>query len=309
MQSIRISDAVRCLLLNVPNGPNLVCPSESLPEGGDLRRSVIWRDALAQSRDRVTLLSWNGMRLDGMLSARTRCGHRVWEIDRLYLSEQAPGSDGRWHAAENPAFLSLLDEIVPMAGTRRAERILTRIPSRSPLVPRAQRAGFFPLLEESLLEGQVRGACQPDGHTEERTIQDDYALFQLFCAATPQRVRNGLGLTFDQWRDAQDPAARRGQEFVVRQNDKVSGLLTLLRHRGVNMGRLMAHPEDSESLPALVARAMAHQGLHRWLVPDYQSREKEALLRKGMQEVARYTVLIKTVAVPVMDHGMAPVEA
>ena len=116
MHRTRISDAVRCLLLNVPNGPNLVCPSESLPDGGDLKRSAIWRDALAQPKDRVTLLSWNGMHLDGMVSARTRRGHRVWEIYQLYIPEPASGSNDRWYGTENPAFIALLEEVVPMAG-------------------------------------------------------------------------------------------------------------------------------------------------------------------------------------------------
>ncbi len=313
MQSIRISDAMRCLFLNVPNGPNLVCPNESLPFGGDLRRSAIWRDALVQPRDRVTLLSWSGMSLDGMVSARTRRGHRVWEIDKLYIPDQVQVPNDKWYGPDNPAFLALLDEIVPMAGTRRAERILTRVPAMSPLVSRAQRAGFFPLLNESLLEGHVRGnnqdRAQPIGLLQDRTGQDDYPLFQLYCAATPQQVRNGLGLTFDQWRDGQEPDGRRRQELVLRLEDKVTGLLTLGTHKGTNMGRMMSHPGYPDALPAMLEQAMACPGLHRWLVPDYHNREREALLRRGLQEVARYTVLIKTVAVPVMEHGMAPVEA
>lgn len=313
MQRVRISDAVRCLLLNVPNGPNLVCPSESLPDGGDLRRSAIWRDALAQPKDRVTLLSWNGMHLDGMVSARTRRGHRVWEIYQLYIPESASGTNDRRYGAENPAFIDLLEEVVPMAGARRAERILTRVPGRSPLVSRSQRAGFFPLLSESLLEGRIGGGAQthsqPSDGLHERTMQDDYSLFQLYCAATPQSVRNGLGLTFDQWQDAQDPMGPRTQQLVFRQDDKTAGLLTLGAHKGVNMGQMVSHPDYPDSLRAMVDHAMARPGFHRWLVPDHHSREKEALLRYGLQEVARYTVLIKTVAVPVMARGMAPVEA
>ncbi len=321
MQNIRITDAVRCLLLNVPNAPNLVCPGDTLPTGGGIKRSSIWRDALAQPRHRITLLSWNGPRLVGLVSARARRGPRVWEIDRLHIPDRATadlpsmsqGNAISRHHPENPALLSLLDGLAPEVGHRKAERIFIRIPAGSPLASRAQRAGFFPLLEESLLEGRGIGVAVRHGEApaglQPREPRDDYPLFQLFCAATPQRVRSGLGLTYDQWRDAQEPAGRVYQQLVLREQDRVTGMLAVHSSNGLETGRIISHPGYPGSLATLVEHAMARPFSSRWLVPGYLERERDALLRYGLQETARFTVLVKTVAVPVVERGMAAVEA
>ena len=316
MQKVRISDAVRGLLINAPKGPNLACPKASLCGAKSPGNAILWRDTLAHRRDRITLVSWNGMQLGSLASARTRAGYRVWEIDHLYMAGEpaSPGANGQ--APESPSnsvFLELLEDMVQEAGSRQGQRVVLRLPSDSPIFSIARRGGFFPYYEEILLEaapeilGRNGSAGTPVG--EARLPHDDYALFQLFCAATPQQVRVGLGLTFDQWKDALEPPRLGLQEWIIRHDDRVSGWLRLQSHQGVREGDIMVHPDHPENLEALVDLALSFQGHHRWLLPVYREAGTQLLLRQGFHEIARYTVLIKTLAAPVFSHGMAAVEA
>ena len=316
METVRVTDAVRCLLQNVPKGPNLACPKGSLLSAKEPGHTTLWRETLARRRDRITIVSWDGLRLSGLVSARTRAGRRVWEVDRLYgpsLPNRVPTNGRPSNESPAPVFLALLEELVQAVGSRDCERVLVRLPWNSPIVDLVRRAGFFPYFEESLLEGRLRGSkpdgLAPTGPLQERLPQDDYPLFQLFCAATPQPVRVGLGLTFDQWRDAQERQSQATREWVLQYEDRITGWLRLRTHQGVEEGIVMAHPDHPDSLQTIIQAALARNGLHKWLVPDYQEMERTLLLRRGFRETARYTALIKTLAAPVTRPGMAAVEA
>ena len=316
MQTVRISDAVRCLLLNAPKGPNLACPRGSFFSAKPPGNTVLWRDALAQRRDRITLASWDGIRLRGLASARIRNGHRVWEIDWLYAPAESNRAHENGHQQDEPwdsLFLRLVDELVHMVGHRLGERVLLRLPSNSPMFSPARRAGFFPYFEESLLERQMVGSHR-DGTAQSSAVQrrlpqDDYSLFQLYNAATPQQVRVGLGLTFDQWNDARERRGQAASEWVIRHEDRVTGWLGLWSHRGVGEADLVFHPDYPDALPLLLDLALAQRRLLRWLVPHYQEMGNGLIMHHGFQEISRYTVLIKTVAVPVTRREFAPVEA
>lgn len=322
MQTFHISDALRCTLANAPKGPNLACPRESSAGWGVLRPATLWREALAQRRDRITLVSWDGMRPRGLVSARVRTGHRVWEVDQLYLPDARSTGDepSQYHSAE-AAPLQLLEHLIESAGMRQAERVFLRLPSDSPadspvdgpVMTVAQRTGLFPCYEESLLERVGRGAYDAGGATleglRERLPEDDYPLFQLFCGTTPQRVRAALGITFDHWRDAQETHRRGRSDWVTERYGRLTGWLSLWSSGGEETGEVLTHPDHPESLPALVQLAMAKRGTTRWWVPDFQETTKSLLLHQGCRETARYFMLIKTMAVRSLSYGMAPVEA
>jgi hypothetical protein len=313
MQNFPISEALRCVLLNTPKGPNLACPRNG-PSGASLLKNTSFlKEALAQRRDRVTLARWEGSQFRGLVSAHARRGYRVWEVDRFYISGDPPksGANGSW--AIDTAALELLEGVIEAVGTRYAERIFLRLPSESPIVLLARRAGFFPYFEELLLQRRESrlgsdGAPAPAGLTE-RLPQDDYPLFQLFSAATPPAVRAAMGLTFDQWRDAHEPRSRGRQEWVVSRDGRITGWLGHPRGRRAKETEVLVHPDSSDLWRGLVEMTLAHRGLQRWLVPDYQTLAADILLGHGFYETARFTMLIKTVAVPVMSLGMAPVEA
>ena len=316
MQTFRLGDVLRCLLLNAPKEPNLACPRQGLTDASPLSNSTLWKETLAQRRDRVTVARWGGLYLEGLASARVRSGHRAWEIDRLFLaSASSRRSTIGWgkHSVPEEVAEELIERVVQATGEFGAERFFLRVPYGSSLVPMVQRVGFFPCFEESLWEGSG-GLPVGSGTTRplewrELAPQDSFALFQLFCSATPQPVRTAVGVTFDQWHDAQENHWCRRQDWVTMANDRIIGWLRLSYGREVAGIEVMAHPDNPELWEALVERTVGQGGLQRWLVPEYQKEVPGLLLRRQFQEVDRYSVMIKRVAVPVYNPGMAPVEA
>lgn len=318
MRTFRFSDVLRCILLNAPKEPNLACPREGITITGPLPNSTLWKETLANRDNRVTLAQWNGLHLGGLASARVRSGRRAWEIDRLFLSQEtdrfSANGNGQ-HSPPSTVALELFDQVGQAAGALRAERIFLRIPAKSTIILMARRAGFFPYFEEMLLEGTASGS--PNSREKERTdhldwqdllTEDHYSLFQLYCAATPQMVRSAVGLTFDQWRDAQEHLGNR-RDLVAKEGGRVVSWLGLSKRRQVTAVDALVHPGDPNLLQAMVARALAQEGVQRWLVPDYQEAVVTQLLESQFHEVARYSVMVKTLTVPVVNHAMATVEA
>lgn len=349
VQAFRISDALRCALLNAPPGPNLACPRESLagpawPGPSRLPSVGLWKDAVLQPKDRVALAGWQGLRLAGLVSARARPGGRAWGIDGLYLpAECRPSGNGRGPTEEPPdcrhhdfsaaatGSLALLEELCLAVGQRSAERVFLRLAAGSPALSLARRSGFVAGCNETLLAGPGRRAgCgagpthplaedspeydRPGAGFRPRRPADDYGLFQLFCASTPVRVRQALGLTFDQWRDARELDCRRGatwrrQEWVAEHSGRLVGWVQLTARGRTAEAEVMAHPDYPELLFRLVDFALARAPRLRWLVPDYREAVSDRLRRHGFRETAQYIMLVKLVAVPALRYGMAPVEA
>ena len=315
-QTFRISDALRCLLTQAPRGPNWACSRETCTSNGGIGNTGLWRRVLTQRKGRVTLVWWQGIWLGGLVSAKMRNGQRVWEVDHLYLSSRSSNSPttdaGNWAHGDSAA-LELLEQLIEGVGWRSGERIFLRLSPNSPIIPLARRVGFFPYFREDLLEGWGGRTTSEGNETapdlRQGRSQDQFALFQLFCAATPARLRQVLGLTFDQWRDAQERPSKGGEERVTEHQGRINGWLRLSRWEGATEGELLTHPDHPDLLPSLLRVALARPGWQRWWVPDYQERLANHLRSNDFQHVAQYTMFIKTVAAPVSSPGMAPVEA
>ena len=311
-QSFRISDALRCLALNNPRGPNLAQPGYGAANNPSRINLGLWKQVVTQQQ-RLTAAQWDGMRLGGLVSARTGTG-RVFEIDHLYLPDTADTWAGNGaHIRESAAPLRLLEQLVELAGSRGGERIFLRLPSGSPLVSAAQQCGFFPHFQETRWEGTAVPLMLNGKRISSlfcvREPQDDYGLFQLFTACTPATVRTGLGLTHAQWQDSQSLWPKARQEWVALMDGKIKGWLALFTGGEALEARLMSTPDLPDLSSLLVELALCRQGPQRWLVPDYQPEVASQLRDIGWRETAQYTMLINRVAVPVESVGMAPVEA
>ena len=297
----RISDVLRCLLADAPSGTNRAAHTESVVRCRPLLNSTLWRQSLVRSSNRVTVGDWNGMALASLASARVRTGVRAWEVDRLHLKEPAQA-------------LELLEQIVTGVGSRGAERVFLRVACDSPIVDVARRVGFFPYYEEIHLTGsewlpETDSSDRNDTRrftSEARLEPDQQGLFQLYCAATPQRVREGTGVTIDQWCDSQEPARTHRSETVLKLDEKIVGWGLREPYGKTTAGRMIGHPNHPETTTHLVRLSCQTQN---WLVPDYQEHIVELLDRQGLQESGRYTMLIKTVAVPVRSREFSYVEA
>ena len=319
IQSLRISDALRCIFLNGVNGLNVACPKEAMGRKASRENVNLCKQALTPSPDRITLGWWKGVNLGGLVSARTRAGRRIWEVDRLYLHSLGSdrgldqSADTSWPSPDPELdSLELLEALVHQAGCKSAERIFLRIPAGSPVAPVAQRCGFFPTYEETLFEGKSIAASSEDPpipNLRTRLIQDEYPLFQLFTAATPPSVRTAVGLTFDQWRDSQEGLQENTRQWVVERDDRIAAWLSLPGSQRHSPAQMLVHPDHPGLVPGLINLALNSASARSWLLPDYQDYLRHHLQQRGLQAVTNYTMLIKTVAVLVGSPGVAAVEA
>jgi len=306
--TFRVGDALRCMLVNAPGGANLAAPTESVVRCRPLRNSTIWRQTLARNSNRVTVGDWNGMDLSCLVSARVRSGARAWEVDRLHL--QVPDQA-----------LDLLEQMVRGAGARGAERIFLRVPCDSPIMDIARRVGFFPYYEEIHLtgsnQGRVEAGAMGDANGRQaglfgrfsadgRSEPDTHGLFQLYCAATPHRIREGIGLTIDQWTDSQERNGPHCDEILLKLDGKIVGWRMCEPFGQTSAGRVLAHNDYPDVMPHLVQ--MSCNTLD-WLVTSYQENAVDLLTRQGLHEAGRYIMLIKTVTVPVINRELSYVEA
>jgi len=329
MQTLRARDVLRCILQNVPKGPNLACPSQCLTGDKSVSNPILWKETLAQRRERVTVASWDGSRLAGLASARIRSGQRAWEVDRLFLAcdagdlltgvepftsapinQQVHGRQA--NANPNLVALELLEQIARETGQLRAERIFLRVSTKSRIYILARQAGFFPYYEENLLESSTPLEPQTDpmipDNWSEAAPEDAFSLFQLYCAAIPQSVRAAVGMYFDQWQDSQEPLGHR-QTWISKVDGKVLAGSSLSRRGQVRVGGVLAHPDNPELWGKAVDWALSQGKKHLWLVPDYQEMVSSLLLQRQFRLVSSYSVMIKMVAVPVARPGLVTVEA
>ncbi|MBM10505.1 MAG: hypothetical protein CL759_00265 [Chloroflexi bacterium] len=299
--AFRLSDALRCVLVNAPGMENLAAPTESVVRCRPLRNSTFWRQSLMHKSERVTVGDWNGIDLSSLASARVRNGVRAWEVDRLHVKD--PGE-----------ILDLLDQIVRSAGAKGAEKIFLRLESSGETVDLARRAGFYPYYEEVHLTGKgtaTQGIPGENGNrytVDRRTPSDTHGLFQLYCAATPPKVRDGIGVTFDQWWSAQEQPQAKRDEAVISRDGKIVGWNMREPFGPVAAGQVLAHPDFPEVMRRLMEMPQTTQ-TSEWLVPSYQENAVESLVRQGLKEAGRYTMLIKTVTVPVVNRELSYVEA
>ena len=314
-QRLRASDVLRGLAVNAPIGPNLASPDGvHKPQTG----LALWKRMVSEQKRRLTIVDWDGLRLNGLVSARTATG-RVFQVDHLHLPHLQSGNGAEPGISNNkeelgPAEpLRLLESLVKLAGSRGAERLFLRLPSGSPALRLAQQTGFFPHFQEIQWEGD---APQPSLESQRasslfsvRETGDEHRLFQLFSDCTPAPVRMAVGVTLEQWQDWQSLWPRQRQEWTASAEGRIRGWVALSRNDDAVEARLMAQPDWPAMTSLLILLATESPGPHRWLVPDYQAQVSERLQVMGWRETARYNMLINRVAVPVESPGMAPVEA
>lgn len=316
IQDCRISDAVMSVLLNRPGSENLVAGKGVCRDQGNPRSATtrLWIEVVTQGSNRITRVSRQGTALAALASAKELSGPGAWEVDRLYVEGWDPYSldpvSGQ-EATAGETMLELLDGLMQECLERGGHRVFLRCLAGSALVSALRRIGFYPFLRETLLEGNQgrRPAPQtaPDLCVRERLPQDTMGLFQLFCAATPQPVRTGLGFTLDQWLDAQQPGPSR--QWIVSHRDRIAGWTGLWRRYGRHEGEVMVHPDRPEVAGLLLEIASDQPGLRLWRVPEHQESVRLRLLNQGFREGPPITVLVRTAIAQKYSYTTAAVEA
>jgi hypothetical protein len=244
--------------------------------------------------------------LEGLISSRRRSDRKIWEVDNLLLT----GQDKRM-------CLALLDSLSSAGGKLRVTKIFLRIPQTSPVIEMAQGAGFSPYLEEHLYRLQARPSPRPRKPDfppysfRPRQESDGYDLFQVYTAAVPPPVRCAEGMTLQEWQQTRERRTGKGRprELMCYREGSLVGWLRVRASSGVGQMELIVHPAEESGAEAMLRYSLARLSRNPCLLcltPTFQGELQRLLRQHQFEEIAKYTTLVKELAVRVAQPIRAP---
>ncbi|GIW06302.1 MAG: hypothetical protein KatS3mg060_1107 [Dehalococcoidia bacterium] len=304
IRSIRPTDLPRLAGLNRRGLVNeayarrdLTRPRRSLSLG------LILEHWLALEENRQTWVDVERRRIDGLISARDE--GLAWEIDRLVVE---PDADPR-------VVQRLLSYLTAVGGEVGIQKLYLRLQASSDLVELARSAGFL-LFSGETLYARPTPIEQPrplsaDG-VRPKASGDTHAIFQLYCASVPLRVRQAEAMTLSEWQQLRQrgrPALGRRETVFERDGQLVGWLQSDVRGRAAHF-ELLAHPDHPDVVDTLLDVGLAH---HRGraplycLVAEHEARLAHALGERGFHPEASFCALVKQLSVRVKQPRLVPV--
>ncbi|MBI4340313.1 MAG: hypothetical protein HY680_10255 [Chloroflexi bacterium] len=271
-------------------------------EGGQpsFRAGPFLGERLRYRRSGACLVAAEKRAGNGLVSLRRSGGPTAWQVDHLALPQEG----------DSP-LCDLLAAASAYAARRGAERLFLHLPEEWDIQKEACRSGFT--VSSQVLLMILRGRRALAGDTpalalRRRAPADDLSLFRLHNACTPAEVRYKVGLTLQQWKDAQAPRSRSTRELVLTQDGQSRAWLRLDRHRRWTKVRMEVHPDypiDMQSVVGYLARLSPQRGI-LWEVPEYQGWLHFALERMGFEVSGCYRLLVRSLAPMVREPAWAP---
>lgn len=236
---------------------------------------------------RRTLVWPGGIRFRGLVSARNRTGHSVWEVDHLLLDE-----------LDKDCCLSLLVKISSVLEELGVEKVFLRNYAESPLVKTAKEAGFVPYVTESFYgrkrkEGEIAGDDVNFSFRHRRKgINDDYRLFELYEACLPASIRQVEGITFQEWQSARDRWS--GEDWLFEEDGCLIGWMRVKIDGNAAQIEIPATREDK--LEQIVEYGLKTLDGCRELfciIPGFQIKQARLFNDQGFSELNKYSVSFK----------------
>jgi hypothetical protein len=256
--------------------------------------------------------SWAYISRTGVRSvalARARVGGIAWDVEELHLAE------GDWLAG-----VELLDYLAARAARSGVRRIFLATPLEAEVVRIAKQAGFINYASETLYTTRLAPPVDapPIGLLRPRLHRDVHALFQLYNAAVPCRVRSAEALTLDEWSLLNSGIGwtanlRRSRQDLVWEMD--GALAAWLRITGAGKSRyleLLVHPSHAEKTEQLLRFSLSRlrpQTPVYVSARHYQSELTSALGTLEFQRVVDYLVFARELTARVPSRALVPVRA
>ncbi len=306
IRPLRPTDVIRYALSSHLRDVNRVHVVGGIVKGDPCRLSLVevFRETLAIPRGEYHLVWESGRDLLGLASARERSGPRASEISQLFLA-----------AAEEGNGIDLMERLSQLAAGRGAKRIFLRIGDGDPLEDSCRRAGFFPCYRESLYRGQANATPLGSGSSlplRPRVSLDEHALFRLYNAVVPHKVRTAVGLTMEEWRDGQERCPGSCKEMVYESDEGIGAWLRTTGDSKMGHLEVLFHPGKGEVLDALLDQGLRDLGDRRVvsvIVPEYQGPLHRLLEERGLEETSKYLVMVKFMARRVEEKAAASTKA
>ena len=275
-------------------------------------------EALLPARSAHTYVLEEGGQVFGFIQARPRSAYDKWDIIRLVASGDRPADV--WHR--------LLEYVCVAAGNRRVSKLFANVPEEAEELEIFRQIGFYRFTSEEALSLPLseRGSVPPvPPALRQAESKDAFGILQLYSTVTPRNVQQAEGLTS---RDYAAPAGlmsswlqRLGMaqdspdtlwNWVAEEDGKIFGWYQLRWREGRCRMSFLAHPDKREDFPDLrdyivgMARATRPCMLGAQ-VRDYQQEMVPQFEEIGFQTSGRYLLLVKHIAVQVMERRLTPV--
>jgi hypothetical protein len=245
----------------------------------------------------------------GVVLARARVGGIAWDVEELHLAE------GDWLAG-----VELLDYLAARAARSGVRRVFLATPPDGEVVRIAKQAGFINYASEILYSTRLQTPVDPPSVVplRPRLHRDVHALFQLYNAAVPCRVRSAEALTLDEWSVLNSssgwaPRFRSFRQDLVWERDGT--LAAWLRIAGAGKSRnleLLVHPAHVERTEQLLRFSLSRLRPRTPVYVSarhYQPELASSLEALGFQRVADCLVFARELTARVPSRALMPVRA
>jgi hypothetical protein len=256
--------------------------------------------------------SWAYITRDGVRSvalARARVGGIAWDVEELHLAA------GDWLAG-----VELLDYMAVGASGSGVRRVFLATSPEADVVRIAKQAGFVNYASETLYA--TRLSAPPSAPALEpprpRLHRDLHALFQLYNAAVPCRVRSAEALTLDEWSVLNSAGgwpsnlSRSRQELVWERDGAIIAWLRTSRAGRNRRLELLVHPsylEKTEQMVRYTLSRLRPQLPIYFPARHYQPELASALEAIGFQRAVDCLVFARELTVRVPGRAFIPVRA
>lgn len=248
--------------------------------------------------------------IHGLAVTRPRAGKLAWDVQDLFVAEGA-----------HPAGVDLLERAAAEVARRGARRVFLATAADGEIVKLARQAGFMHYTSETLFAIKLgasftAGSARP---VRPRLRRDTHALFQLYNAAVPCKVRFAEAVTVEEWtsldRSSRPWAPRLGgnsQHFVWDEQGEIAGWVELAFESRSQHLRLMVHPSHAQATEEMLRYSL---GQLSYKVPiyasarDYQPELIAALEKVGFARVSEYMVFAREMTARVPNRALVPARA
>jgi hypothetical protein len=265
--------------------------------------SVLRDQLLALGRQRNAWVSVKRQKLQALVGARRRGGRQAWEID--YLVDCG---------AEEGVIAGLLTRAVQAAGAEGAEKLFLRLAADSDLFVSAREAGFLPYQEE-VLYATDRVLETPHAGCRAATPADNYPLFRLYTACTPEPVRRHEAVTYAEWQAGTERRwLRNSVQLVSERNGSIDAHVRASRLAQGVLVDLLLSPESMPDAAGIMAAALQSleggaNGPVLALVPAANDGLARRLEEVGFRAAGDYVSLVHRTTRPMALPKTAPAVA
>jgi len=303
IRSLGISDLPRLVLQSGKLG-NQAIPRDVLVSrhSTNLRFRSLIRQWFAPGDSFHSWVCLKDNRLCGLVAAKERSGHRVWDIDRLLYDE-----------VDQNSCMAMFETVSSEAAKQEVPKIFLRLSQDSPMLPLAAKVGFTAYLEERLFSS--KGVSFNTLATEAGyrflpwTEAEAQNLFHLYCQLVPAAVRSVEGMTLKEWQSCQEYKSGKSHQVSCWFGDELVGSIIITLYKQSGIVDLMAKPGHLEPVLDFSLSCLGHKSYANYLVPVYQSDVATLLNERKFEPRGNYVGLVKETAGRVCQPALAPVEA